>query len=96
MQTVKLRQHTTKKEVDQVNIQDLDLRQAILYKLSDSSTQDIEETIQDAVRTGDEKTLPGLGVLFELYWQQCNDSHKQEVIGHIHDELQQSEVEKPV
>lgn len=47
---------------------DLDLRNAILVKLTGSSPDELKETIIDAIQSKEEKTLPGLGVLFEILW----------------------------
>lgn len=47
---------------------DLDLRQAILQKIQDKSSAEIAKVIDDSIG-GDEKALPGLGVLFEVIWE---------------------------
>lgn len=59
---------------------DLNLRKAILNNISGNSADDLEATILDAIQSGEEKMLPGLGVLFELYWNQADESEKTEVI----------------
>lgn len=46
----------------------LNLRQAILQKVQDKSNEEITKLIDDSIG-GDEKALPGLGVLFEVIWQ---------------------------
>jgi small acid-soluble spore protein I (minor) len=46
----------------------LNLRQAILLKVQDKSTEEIAKLIEDSIG-GDEKALPGLGVLFEVIWE---------------------------
>ncbi|MBE3555452.1 MAG: small acid-soluble spore protein SspI, partial [Thermicanus sp.] len=52
-----------------ISIKDLDLRQAIIAKLSGATQESLRETIADAIQSKEEKTLPGLGVLFEILWQ---------------------------
>lgn len=59
---------------------DLNLRHAILTNISDNDQGQLEATIVDAIQSGEEKMLPGLGVLFELIWQQSNEQEKQEMI----------------
>ncbi|MBC5637517.1 small acid-soluble spore protein SspI [Ornithinibacillus sp. BX22] len=59
---------------------DLNLRHAILSNISDNDQSQLEATIVDAIQSGEEKMLPGLGVLFELIWQQSNEQEKQEMI----------------
>lgn len=59
---------------------DLNLRKAILENISTNDQQQLEATIVDAIQKGEEKMLPGLGVLFELIWQQSAEQEKQEMI----------------
>lgn len=59
---------------------DLNLRKAILANISNNDQSQLEATIVDAIQTGEEKMLPGLGVLFELIWQQSNLEEKQEML----------------
>lgn len=59
---------------------DLNLRKAILNNISENNTEQLEATIVDAVQSGEEKMLPGLGVLFELIWQQATDEEKDHMI----------------
>ncbi|QQK81000.1 small acid-soluble spore protein SspI [Salicibibacter cibi] len=59
------------------------LRNAILDNVSGSDASQIEATIVDAVNSGEEKMLPGLGVLFEVYWNEADQEEKQEVINQI-------------
>jgi small acid-soluble spore protein I (minor) len=51
------------------SIESLDLRNAIMYKLNGSTPDELKETIVDAIESKEERTLPGLGVLFEILWQ---------------------------
>ncbi|MBO8156417.1 MAG: small acid-soluble spore protein SspI [Bacillaceae bacterium] len=59
---------------------DLNLRKAILNNISENNAQQLEATIVDAIQSGEEKMLPGLGVLFELIWQQASDEEKNDMI----------------
>ncbi|MPV61521.1 small acid-soluble spore protein SspI, partial [Burkholderia sp. BE24] len=36
--------------------------------------------IVDAIQSGEEKMLPGLGVLFEVIWQHASESEKNEML----------------
>lgn len=71
-----------------MNINDLDLRGAIMYKMNGSSENDIRDTIQDAIVSKQEKTLPGLGVLFELIWNQASSQEQNRMIELIHNKVQ--------
>lgn len=55
---------------------DLDIRKAVFNNLNKASHDDIEATINDAISLGEEKTLPGLGVLFELLWNNASEDWK--------------------
>ncbi|PWU68204.1 MULTISPECIES: small acid-soluble spore protein SspI [Gracilibacillus] len=59
---------------------DLNLRKAIKSNVSGNSADQLEATIVDAIQSGEEKMLPGLGVLFELYWQNASEADKDEVL----------------
>ncbi|WP_096189659.1 small acid-soluble spore protein SspI [Evansella halocellulosilytica] len=64
------------------------LRGAIMQNVQGSNQEEVEATIVDAVQSGEEKMLPGLGVLFEVYWQNASDQEKQEVVNQISQGLQ--------
>ncbi|WP_068674587.1 small acid-soluble spore protein SspI [Oceanobacillus sp. Castelsardo] len=59
---------------------DLNIRKAILHNISNNDQNQLEATIVDAIQAGEEKMLPGLGVLFELIWQQSSTEDKQEMV----------------
>lgn len=58
-------------------IMDLNLRKAILTNIATNDQDELEATIVDAIQNGEEKMLPGLGVLFELIWKQSDEQNKQ-------------------
>ncbi len=62
---------------------DLNLRKAILSNISDNDNSQLEATIVDAIQNGEEKMLPGLGVLFELIWKQSDEDEKQEMVENL-------------
>lgn len=70
-----------------ISIQEMDLRQAIRKKLNGVNQQELRETISDAIRSKEEKTLPGLGVLFELLWQNSTAQDQQEMLNIMVDQL---------
>jgi len=59
---------------------DLNLRAAILDNISENDQGQLEATIVDAIQSGEEKMLPGLGVLFELIWKEASEEHQQQMI----------------
>jgi small acid-soluble spore protein I (minor) len=46
----------------------LNLRQAIIQRVQDKSSEELLDVIESSVGS-DERSLPGLGVLFEIIWQ---------------------------
>lgn len=59
---------------------DLNLRKAILSNIATNDQEQLESTIVDAIQNGEEKMLPGLGVLFELIWKESDETEKKEMI----------------
>ncbi|SEC64249.1 small acid-soluble spore protein I (minor) [Paenibacillus sp. GP183] len=64
----------------------LSLRQAILLRVNDKTNEELREVIEDSIG-GEERVLPGLGVLFEIIWQHCDDETQNGLIetlqGHL-------------
>lgn len=71
---------------------DLNLRKAILSNIATNDQQQLEATIVDAIQNGEEKMLPGLGVLFELIWKQSDETEKKEMIDALEQGVKSSEV----
>lgn len=55
---------------------DLNLRHAIIQNVAGNSQTELESTIVDAIQSGEEKMLPGLGVLFEVIWKHADNEEK--------------------
>ena len=58
----------------------LNLRNAIIHNVTGNTQDQLKDTIVDAISTGEEKMLPGLGVLFEVIWQHSSEQDKQEML----------------
>ncbi|UOQ86243.1 small acid-soluble spore protein SspI [Gracilibacillus salinarum] len=68
---------------------DLNLRKAIISNVTGNNANQLEATIVDAIQSGEEKMLPGLGVLFELYWQHAEEQEKTEVLQALEEAVSQ-------
>ncbi|MBR7554237.1 small acid-soluble spore protein SspI [Allobacillus sp. GCM10007491] len=68
---------------------DLNLRKAIKNNIAGNNEEQLEATIVDAVESGEEKMLPGLGVLFEMLWQGSNEKDKKYVLDILEQETNQ-------
>ncbi len=55
----------------------LNLRNAIMQNVSGNTQAELKDTIVDAIQNGEEKMLPGLGVLFEVIWNHSSEQDKQ-------------------
>ena len=64
----------------------LNLRQAIIQRVHDKSSGDLFDIIDSSVGA-DERTLPGLGVLFELIWQDTPPDGRQQMVETLHHHL---------
>ncbi|WP_099158712.1 small acid-soluble spore protein SspI [Virgibacillus ndiopensis] len=69
---------------------DLNLRKAILSNIATNDQEQLEATIVDAIQNGEEKMLPGLGVLFELIWKQSDEQDKQDMIDALEQGVKQA------
>jgi small acid-soluble spore protein I (minor) len=54
----------------------LNLRNAVIHNVSGNSQDQLKDTIVDAIQRGEEKMLPGLGVLFEVFWNNADENEK--------------------
>ncbi|WP_059171352.1 small acid-soluble spore protein SspI [Bacillus sp. FJAT-27445] len=59
---------------------DLNLRAAVIHNIAENTQQELEDTIVDAIQNGEEKMLPGLGVLFEIIWNNSSEDEKKEML----------------
>lgn len=66
----------------------INLRAAIVSNLHGNNEEDIRATILDAIQSGEEKMLPGLGVLFELMWKEASSDQQEQIINQIKTQLQ--------
>lgn len=71
----------------------MDLRKAILTNIQSNSEEQLENTIVDAIENGEEKMLPGLGVLFELIWEQSESMKKEEMINALKKGVTEAQVD---
>lgn len=65
----------------------IDLRQAVYNNMKGADSQTVTSTIVDAIQVGEEKLLPGLGVLFEVFWNNISPEEKDKVVQVISSKL---------
>lgn len=66
----------------------IDIRKHIRQNFKDSTAEDIRNSVEASIKEQDEITLPGLGVLFEIMWQ--NSTNQEEILNSILKGLKQS------
>jgi len=67
----------------------LNLRQAIMNNVANNTKEELEETIVDAIERGEEKMLPGLGVLFEVIWEHSSEQQKEAMLSTLEKAVRQ-------
>lgn len=67
----------------------LNLRQAIIQRVHDKTADDLRDVIESSIGN-DERTLPGLGVLFELIWQDSEPGAQDLMVATLHQHLAQT------
>ncbi|WP_174729657.1 small acid-soluble spore protein SspI [Mesobacillus harenae] len=66
---------------------DLNLRHAVITNVTGNTKDELEHTIVDAIENGEEKMLPGLGVLFEVLWNNASEPDKKEMLATLESSL---------
>ena len=65
----------------------IDIRKSIIDNFKNYSKDEIKESIISSLKMNEEITLPGMGVFFEILWQNCSNELKDEIINIISDNL---------
>lgn len=63
------------------------LRNAIIANVSNNTQDQLKDTIVDAIEVGEEKMLPGLGVLFEVIWKNATPEEQQMMLDTLEEGL---------
>lgn len=58
----------------------IDIRNHIKNNFKDASISDIENSINSSIKSRDEVILPGLGVFFEILWENCEKDKKDYIL----------------
>ena len=65
----------------------IDIRKSIINNFKTCSKDDIIESINSSLKEKEEITLPGLGVFFEILWENSNEELKECIINNIKNNL---------
>lgn len=58
----------------------MDIRSYIKQNFKNNKIEEISDVINSSISEHDEITLPGLGVFFELLWENSNESDKSNIL----------------
>lgn len=66
---------------------DIKIREHICNNFKDSSVEEIEESIKESIASKEEVVLPGLGVLFEIVWNNSDQKQQKKMLNLIQNHL---------
>lgn len=61
-------------------MKDIKIRDYIINNFKDDDEETIKRAIDESIKEGDEVTLPGMGVFFEIIWQDANDEERKRIL----------------
>ncbi len=65
-------------------MENIDIRQYIINNFKDDNEEKIRDSIETTIKFKDEDALIGLGVLFELVWQNSPEEEKEKYLDIIY------------
>lgn len=58
----------------------VDIRKYIKDNFSNTTAKEIRDSIESSIKEKDEVTLPGLGVLFEIFWENADNEIQEKIL----------------
>lgn len=58
----------------------IDIRKSVIKNFEGSGIEDIRESIETSIEDNEEITLPGLGVFFEILWNNSDKSDREFIL----------------
>ena len=62
---------------------DIDIRKHIIKNFKDANIDEIKASITASIEENQEITLPGMGVFFEILWENSNNKNKEYILNTI-------------
>ena len=59
---------------------DINIRNHIMSNFKNDNKETLKKTIEECINENDEVTLPGMGVFFEIIWQNADQKLKNEML----------------
>jgi len=66
---------------------DINIRNYIKDNFKNSEIDEIRDSIENSISEQDDITLPGLGVFFEILWQNSDDKNKEFILNTLKNSL---------
>lgn len=66
---------------------DIDIRKSIIKNFEECDIEEIRDSINSSIKDNEEITLPGLGVFFEILWNNTDDNEKDFILETIKNNL---------
>ena len=66
-----------------IKVDNIDIRKYIINNFKDDTKDQIKESIEESISSKDDDTLIGLGVLFELTWNNSSEEEKENILSNI-------------
>lgn len=66
---------------------DIDIRKSILDNFKNTTVEDLRNSIEESIKDNEEITLPGLGVMFEILWNNIDNDLKNKILTIINDKI---------
>lgn len=66
-----------------INLNNIDIRKYIIDNFKDDNEEKIKDSIETTIKFKDEDALIGLGVLFELLWNNMTEEEKKNSLSKI-------------
>lgn len=61
----------------------IDIRQYIINNFKEDSIEEIKSSIEDSISSHEDDPLIGLGVLFELLWNNSSNEEQENILSNI-------------
>lgn len=66
-----------------IKMDNIDVRKYIINNFKEDTTEQIKSSIEESISSHDDDTLIGLGVLFELAWNNSTEEEKENILSNI-------------
>ncbi|OYD08353.1 small acid-soluble spore protein SspI [Paludifilum halophilum] len=72
------------------------IRGAVIHNIQNMDQQELHNMVTDSIERGEEKLLPGLGVLFEVIWKNSDQQYQNQMIETLHEKMPREKAQPPV